>query len=330
MAVVLYALPTMTIPFQRPLLRWRCLAVGLAVALASLVPPASAMQSVAIGEVAVTASGDEAFAEAMRVVLVRATGRRSAASDPVFVPLLRDANRYVQILRPASSGNPARITLDAAAVERAITALGQSVWPRQRPLVLTVVTQAPAGADPAIVREQLERAANERGLPLRLSSAAAAGLTAGTTVSAEAALLAARRAGADVALIGEADGSEWQWSLVDGSTVTVFNGDAASGVEGAADTLALGSLAAVAQPIAEAELRVSGIRSLKDYAAAQRILEAAPAIKSVSLVASEVDAVIFRVEVSGGAAGLVTALANQARLRRESGGEGLPSFRFSP
>ena len=304
--------------------------VGLAVVLVSFVPPATATQTVAIGEVAVAASGDAAYAEAMRIVLVRATGRRSAAADPIFAPLVQEARRYVQILRPASAGNPARITLDAAALERAIVALGQSVWSRQRPLVLGVVTQPPPGADASLVREQLERAAAERGLPLRLSSASAAGLTAGSTVSAESALLAARRAGADVALIGEADGAEWQWSLVDGAAVTVFHGDATAGIEGAADTLALGSLAAVAQPFAEAELRVTDVRSLEDYAEVQRILEAAPAIKSASLVAAEGNSVLFRVEVSGGAAGLVTALASQSRLRRESGRDELPRFRFSP
>lgn len=330
MAVVLYALPTMTIPLQRALLRWRCLAVGLAVVLVSLVPSASAMQSVAIGEVAVLSSGEEAYAEAMRVVLVRATGRRSAAADPLLAPLVRDAQRYVQILRPASPGNPARITLDAAAVERAIIALGQSVWSRQRPLVLVVVTQPPAGADATLVREQLERAAIERGLPIRLSSATAAGLTAGTTVSAEAALLAARRAGADVALIGEADGQDWQWSLVDGAAVTVFNGDASAGIEGSADTLSLGSLAVLAQPIAEAGLLITGIRSLGDYAEVQRILSASPAIKSAALVAADADGARYLVEVAGGAAGLGAALANQSRLRRESGRNESPRFRFSP
>ena len=320
----------MTIRFQRSLLRWPRLAVVCTLVWGACMAPAMATQTVAIGEVAVSSSGDAAFAEAMRSVLIRATGRRSAANDPAFAPLLQDARRYVQILRPPTAGNPARITLDAAAVERAIAALGQTVWARQRPLVLLVVTQPPPGADAATVREQLERAASERGLPLRLSSAAAAGLTPGSVVSAEAALLAARRAGADVALIGEADGAEWQWSLVDGAAVTVFTGEVTAGVEGAADALALGSLATLAQPFAETELRVVGVESLKDYADVQRILEANAAIKAAALVAAEGDAMLFRVEVAGGAAGLVSALANQSRLRREGGRNEPPRFRFTP
>lgn len=330
-AVVLYALPIMTISFQRDFRRFRPLpAVLLAAAFASLGAVASATQTVAIGEVVVESTGEAAYAEAMRVALVRATGRRAAATDPRFATLVQDARRYVQISRPAFAGNPARITLDAAALERAITALGEPVWSRERPLVLAIVTRPPAGADPALVRQQLERAAAERGLPLQLSSAAAAGLEPGTSASAEAALRAARRAGADAALIGEADGSEWQWSLIDSASVTVFNGDAVAGVEGAADTLALGSLAAVAQPAAEAEVRIVGVNSLKDYAQVRALLESAAAIKSVELVAAEAEGALFRVTVAGGVSGLVSALASQPRLQRDGGRADLPRFRWVP
>ncbi|NCW22095.1 MAG: DUF2066 domain-containing protein, partial [Gammaproteobacteria bacterium] len=244
---------------------------------------ATATQTVVIGEVEVQSTGDAAYVEAMRAAIVRTTGRRSAAADPAFATLIQDARRYVQIFRPPTGGNPARITLDVVAIERAIAALGQTTWSRERPVVLGVITAAPEGADPGTVRAQLERAAIERGLPLRLSSAAAAGVTPGTVVTPEAALLAARRAGADVALVGAADGAEWQWTLFDGASATVFYGDVAAGVEGAADTLALGSLAAVAQPLGEAEFHVRGVRSLKDYADVQKLLVAMPAIKSADL-----------------------------------------------
>ena len=169
---------------------------------------ATATQTVVIGEVEVQSTGDAAYVEAMRAAIVRTTGRRSAATDPAFATLIQDARRYVQIFRPPTGGNLARITLDVVAIERAIAALGQTTWSRERPVVLGVITAAPEGADPGTVRAQLERAAIERGLPLRLSSAAAAGVTPGTVVTPEAALLAARRAGADVALVGAADGAE--------------------------------------------------------------------------------------------------------------------------
>jgi hypothetical protein len=320
--VILYATSRMTTEFSsfsQCLLRWAA-AVLLTVAV-TLSSVASASQVVAIGEVEVEATGEAAYKEAMRITLVRLTGRRSAVDDPVFEPLIREARRYVQIVRPPTSGSAARITLDAVAIERAMQGLDQPVWSRERPLVLGVVTAAPSGADPAQVRASLERAASERGLPLRLSPATSVGLVPGRTVSAEAALDAARRGGAEMALIGEADGTEWQWTLFDGSTATVFQGSVTVGIEGAADVLALNSLAAVAQPVLETELRVGGVLSLKDYAEVRRMLIALPNVKSAELVAAEGEGALYRIEVAGGAAGLVEALASQPRLRREPGRE---------
>lgn len=303
------------------------LASGCLLALALLLParPVLAQQTpigpATLGEVEVEASGEAAYAEAMRTALVRITGRRAAAADPQFASLLQEARRYVQIFRPPAGASAARITLDAAAIERAVVQLGQPVWSRDRPLVLAVVTSAPAAADPSVVRTQLERAASERGLPLRLMAAVAAGLAAGTAITAENALLAARRAGADALLLGEADGDGWQWTLFDGAAATVFHGEVTAGVEGAADTLALSSQAVAAQPVGSAELRVRGVRTLKDYADLQRILDSQAAIRSAALVASAADGAWFRVEVAGGAAGLAEALAAQPRLRREGGAD---------
>ena len=306
----------------------RCVAAVLLVVAATCSPDASASQSVAIGEVEVESTGEAAFQEAMRIALVRLSGRRSAADDPVFEPLVREARRYVQIVRPPANGNAARITLDAVAIERAMQGLGQPVWSRERPLVLGAVTAAPSGADPAQVRASLERAASERGLPLRLSAAASVGLVPGRTVTPEAALDAARRGGADMALIGEADGAEWQWTLFDGTTATVFQGGATAGVEGAADVLALNSLATVTQPVSETEVRIGGVLTLKDYADIRRMLTALPAVKSAELVAAEGDGALYRIEVAGGAAGLAEALASQPLLRRESGRDSPPRYRY--
>jgi hypothetical protein len=320
----------MTIPFPRDFRLHLRLATGCALALVSLAGlSAAATQTVSIGEVEVDSSGEAAYTDAMRAALVRVTGRRSAAGDAALAPLVQDARRYVQIFRPAAGGASARVTLDAAAIERAVAQLGQPVWSRERPLVLGVITSAPAGADAATVRARLERAAVERGLPLRLGAAAAVGLAAGAAASPEAALLAARRAGADVALVGEADGGDWQWTLFDGATATVFHGDVTAGIEGAADTLALGSQAAVAQPLSSTEFRIRGVRSLKDYADVQQILESQPAVRSAELFAADDEGAWFRVEVAGGPTGLAEALASQPRLRRE-GGDDSPRYRYAP
>jgi len=313
----------MSILFRR---RPRAGLVGVALLLCAL--PVSAAQPQALGEVTVQSTGEAGFTEAMRAVLVRLTGRRASANDPALASLVRDARRYVQIVRPATASSPPRITLDAAAIERSLVALEQPVWARERPLVLGVIATAPAGADAAATRAALESAALERGLPLRLMSASSAGLTAGSSVDANAALAAARRAGADVALLGEADGAEWQWTLFDGVAPAVFTGGVTAGIDGAADTLAIGAQAAIAQALESTSVRVLGIASLQDYAEVQRVLAGLLGVRAVGVRAVESDSALFEVQLPGGAQGLQSALAGSVRLRRDSGIAATPTYRL--
>ena len=313
----------MSILFRR---RPRAWLAGVALLLCAASVPAA--QPAAIGEVTVQSTGEAGFAEAMRIVLVRLTGRRAAATDPALAPLVRDARRYVQIVRPATGSSAPRITLDAAAIERSLLALEQPLWARERPLVLGVIATAPAGADAAATRTALENAALERGLPLRLMSASSAGLTAGSAVDANAALAAARRAGADVALLGEADGAEWQWTLFDGVAPAVFTGGVTAGIEGAADTLAIGAQAAIAQAVETTTLRVVGVATLQDYADVQRVLAGLLGVRAVGVRAVESDAALFEVQLPGGAQGLQSALAGSARLRRDAAASATPTYRL--
>src|SRR6266851_9593597 len=50
------------------------------------------------------AAQTEAFQTAMKIVLVRVTGRRSAEDDPTLSPLVGNARRYVQQYRGAPDG----------------------------------------------------------------------------------------------------------------------------------------------------------------------------------------------------------------------------------
>lgn len=287
-----------------------CVVTGLRVV------EAPAAQPVAVGEVAVTGSGDQAFADAMRTTLVRLTGRRSAATDPALATLVTNARRYVQVFRPASGGEPARVTFDAAAIERAVTALGQPVWNRTRPVVLGVITRPPADADPVAVRRSLESAANERGLPLKLASAATTGLAGKDPVPVADALAAARAQGADAALIGAAEGLEWQWTLFEGSSTTVFTGGVAAGIEGAADLFALGAPTANAGPVGTAMIDVQGIGSLADAVRIQRLIEGLPGARRVILLASDAGVVRYQLDIPRGAEGVVEALSSRIELAR--------------
>lgn len=293
------------------------------------VPDAPAAQAVAVGEVTVTGNGDQALADAMRTTLVRLTGRRAAANDPALSSLVTNARRYVQVFRPASGSNPARVTFDAAAIERAVTALGQPVWNRTRPVVLGVITRPPADADPTAVRKSLETASSERGLPLKLVSAATAGLAGKDPVSAAEALAAARAQGADAALVGTAEGTEWQWTLFDGASTTVFTGGVAAGVEGAVDLFALGAPTASAGPVGTATIDVQGVSSLADAVRIQRLVEGLPGARRVILLASEAGMVRYQLDIPRGAEGLAEALSSRIELARVGSGVAPLTYRIA-
>ena len=66
---------------------------------------------------------------AMREVLVRLVGSRSAPDDPAFAGLIEDARRYVQIERGTTQG-ATQVIFDAAALRAALAAAGSSVRSR--------------------------------------------------------------------------------------------------------------------------------------------------------------------------------------------------------
>lgn len=307
---------------------WGSLCVLLSVlATQSLI---AATRTVDLGTVEVQNPAPIAYQEAMRVVLVRLTGRRSAGSDPALQPLIDSAERYVQIFRPATAEAPAAVTLDDLAIERALDELGEPVWPRERPVVLGVILSAPPGADPAQVRTGLTEAAAERGLPLLLSAASGVGLTPGARANAGEAMAAARRAGASAALIGEASGERWVWTLFQasaGTSVIRLEGEVTAGVDGAADTLALGSQAMSLQPVSEVELNVLDVPDLTTHGAVRRALANMVAIKNIDLLEAAPRELRFRVQVSGGQRGLIAALEADPAWRREAAA-GVLSYRF--
>lgn len=277
-----------------------------------------AAEIVRFNEVTVPAAEQAvAFQQAMRAALVRATGRRDASTDPALQSLISDAARYVQIYRPArtGSGSGAQVTFDAAALERAIVAAGRGVWPRDRPVALVVIVQPPPGADPAVVRRALEDAGAARGLPLRLASAQSVGLVAGAEVTREAALAAAQRLGANVALVGRGDEAGWRWAFHAPQQDSEFDGGVEAGIDGAADALATAALAVLSQPEADVLVEVRGVDGLVAYAEAARILAGATGVRTAALVESAGSEAIFLVRARGGADGLAAALGQSAALR---------------
>src|SRR5580693_3279494 len=170
---------------------------------------------VRVYEVDVDGQSGAAVQDAMRQALVRATGRRESADDPVLASVVADAARFVKAYTTGSRGEP-QVLFDGAAVERAIGAAGRSVWDRERPFTLVVLDPPRTRAAEDAARIELERVAAERGLPISLIPLSVVD-AAGSLLGAEALLQAAQRYGGDEILVGRGEetgpDSPLQWSL---------------------------------------------------------------------------------------------------------------------
>jgi hypothetical protein len=138
--------------------------------------------------------------QAMRAALVRATGRRESASDPVFAGLITDAPKYVQSYDRGRQGE-LQVLFDGLAVEKAIAALDRSVWDPNRPFTLVVLYPSPGQDDQAGDEAALEQAAEERGLPISIVPLPVAD-DSGNLLPREALLEMAHRYGAEQLLVG--------------------------------------------------------------------------------------------------------------------------------
>ena len=122
---------------------------------------------VRVYEVDLSAQTPAALQDAMREALVRATGRRESAVDPVFASLIASASNYVKAYGSGPHGE-SQVVFDGVAVERAIAAAGRSVWSGDRPFTLVVLSPQPPRATEDAARGNLEQIATERGLPISL------------------------------------------------------------------------------------------------------------------------------------------------------------------
>jgi uncharacterized protein len=273
-----------------------------------------------------------ALQEAMRQVLVRATGRRDAADDPAFGALVNDAPKFVQSYATGPRGE-SQVVFDGAAVEQAIGAAGRGVWDRVRPF--TLVALAPprnrAAADAA--RAELERVASERGLPVSLVPLPVDDAS-GAPLTADALLSAAERYGADQLLVGRGEGgaadSELQWTLYTRSASSSWSGPLAAGIDHTVDILVPQQGSGAAQAEAEARVLIQGVTTLADYAAMQRLLQSVPGVRRANIAAADGGSVSFNVTVRGGAAALEQGLGAVARLVRVSPQGTQLVYRYQP
>lgn len=292
-------------------------------------------------EAAQTAS----FQNAMRTVLIRVTGRRSAGEDAALGPLISNARRYVQQYRTAADSQ-LWVAFDGPAIERWLTQNGQPLWGQERPttlVLLAVQSGAPNGAagnivtmdDTSELKAAIDAAAYARGLPLVWPSAADlqkyhidfAALNVG---SPTAFTEIARRMGSDAILLGRAGGAAAnatvRWAHFFHDRSSEYSGTL-EGVNRAADLYA--GLYAASGSLLPVDIEVVGINDLRDYASVENYLESLTFISHVSVESMGADTVRFRLATRGGSDSLQRALSLNGRLQPVAPGEtGIQRFQL--
>ncbi|HEY0748567.1 MAG TPA: DUF2066 domain-containing protein [Steroidobacteraceae bacterium] len=297
------------------------------------------------------AAQSAAFQNAMRTVLIRVTGRRSAGEDASLAPLVSNARRYVQQYRTAADSQ-LWVAFDGPAIERWLTQNGQPLWGHERPttlVLLAVQSGAQSGAagsgstagsvvtteDNSELKAAIDAAAYARGLPLVWPSAAElqknhidfAAINGGSP-SAFSDL--ARRMGSDAILVGRASGAAAnaaiRWTHLFQDRSSEYSGTL-EGVNRAADLYA--GLFAASGSLVPVDIEVVGINDLRDYASVQNYLESLTFISHVSVESMAADTVRFRLATRGGSESLQRALSLNGRLQPVAPGEtGIQRFQL--
>jgi hypothetical protein len=284
-----------------------------------------------------------AFQSAMKMVLIRVTGRRNADEDPALSSLVSNARRYVQQYRAAPDGQ-LWVAFDGPAIERWLTQNGQPLWGHERPttlVLLGVQTGAQSGSvvttdDSSDLKSAIDAAAAARGLPLVWPSGAdlqkfhidyAAVSTASPSTFAEI----GRRMGSDGVLIGRASSASAnaniRWTHLYQDRSSEYSGTL-EGVNRAADLYAgLFAASGAAVPV---DIEVSGLNDLRDYASLESYLESLTSlILHVSVESLSGDTVRFRLSTRGGLDSLQRALSLNGRLQPVAAGEnGIQRFQL--
>jgi hypothetical protein len=268
------------------------------------------------------ADPQRAVQQAMRVVLVRLTGTRDAASDPALATLIDDAAHYVRLERATTDG-ATQVIFDDLSLRAAVGASGRGVWNLDRPELevwLPALDQAALDA----LRAQLATAAQERGLPLRLSAEP-------PQPDTTALLAATRRAGASAALVAQSapdSPGEWQWTLVAPQASGQWVGNAAAGIDGATDELVHSTQILEAAPVVAIDCHIAGVAGLGDFSAVLDAVRSTPGVTAVQVLEVDGDALTLQLAAHGGEPMLARALASERLRPLDPGQEGALAYRY--
>ena len=265
--------------------------------------------------------------DAIREVLVRATGRRESATDPALASIISGAETYVK------GYSKAQVIFDSAAVERAIVAAGRSVWDPVRPFTLVVLyPQLPRGADDA-ARTELDQAAIARGLPITVVPLSPFDAS-GNELSRDALMQLAQRYGGDAVLIGRSDtgtaSGQLLWTLNTNFTSESWSGPLSAGINGAVDNIVPAQGGSLSQTEASARVEITDVTTLTDFVNVQRLLESVPGARRVNVGAASGNGVMFDVAARGGGDALSRALTGSSHLVQQEASSSRLAYQYRP
>jgi hypothetical protein len=309
----------------------------IAVILLSLVRTAAAARVEDLYEATVPVAGaspeaaQAAFADALRRVLVKVSGRASIGEDPAVQAALGDPAALVQQYRRDGAGG-LWTQFEAAALRRRLGSAGVPIWGDDRPLTVVWLayeaggerdvlgSAGPDGALPAALRRDLLGAAAARGVPVALPlrdarEVSALGYADLWGESGNAVVRASARYAADAVLLGRArlagtSPGEVRWTLMLGDERMEWRGTVADGPRGLAERLSQ-RLAATMAPAATGPVRlaVSGVGSLRQYGQLLTYLQGLDVIGSLGLGYVAGETMVFDLQLRGDREQLTRALA---------------------
>jgi hypothetical protein len=268
-----------------------------------------------------------AATDALRQVVIRLTGRRTAGADPALASIYAEAPRLVQTFRSGSAGQVV-VAFDPPSLEARLGAAGQRVWSRERPATLVVIVPA-AGGPPArlmataavALRKDLGAAAQARGLPLAWPNGLPSGIEEARYQDAVAGRLEllldlARQFGADGVLVGRLGpaGGPAVWSYLGTAGEVALGSSGVDAIQELADRYG-SQLASAPAEAGRLVAAVRGVHDLAGYAAVALALAAVPNVRSVTLEQASGATVRFRLAFDGDADALRRAVRDSSRLQ---------------
>lgn len=243
--------------------------------------------------------------EGLKQVFLKVTGNPAILTRPAIQKALADPKRYVA--QYSSSADQIHFKYNPQEIDYLLKSEGIKIWGQQRPLmVLWVAAQTPAGrvllgseSDPAL-SQALNKIAKEKGVPLLLPLLDLQDVAAVTTTDiwggfSDSVKKASERYSSDTILMGHVQmindtPAEWmgEWQLISGEATWQWTakGESIHDVIEKSVVMSLPYLAErygiegneTSKPIT---LRIEGIQSLQDYAAAEAYLRDLSVVKQV-------------------------------------------------